>query len=251
MIGETSIIPDIEYNLMINEFNDTAAVYPMDKCVHELFSEQTAKTPDKVALVFEDKQFTYKQLDEMSNSLAHHLREKGIKPDDVVPIIAKRSWHIIVAMLGILKAGGAYMPVDPEYPTDRIEYMFETAKATTAVVYGYNKSLNIDKTDLDAFDYSANIEKIENKNQPEDLCYVIFTSGSTGKPKDSKTEYIYEAFQNDMDENGRLVYDSNIRIKNDFTDWFMRKLGFEWAHIDYEYIRAYVEYFRGIGYLEV
>lgn len=69
--------------------------------------------------------------------------------------------------------------------------------------------------------------------------------------KDSKTEYIYEAFQNDMDENGQLVYDSNIRIKNDFTDWFMRKLGFEWAQIDYEYIRAYIEYFRGIGYLEV
>lgn len=69
--------------------------------------------------------------------------------------------------------------------------------------------------------------------------------------KDSKTEYIYEAFQNDMDENGQLVYDSNIRLKNDFTDWFMRKLGFEWAQIDFDYIKNYVEYFRGLGYLNV
>ena len=69
--------------------------------------------------------------------------------------------------------------------------------------------------------------------------------------KDSKTEYIYEAFQNDMDENGQLVYDSNIRIKNDFTDWFMRKVGFEWAQIDFEYIKGYVDYFRKLGYFEV
>ena len=68
---------------------------------------------------------------------------------------------------------------------------------------------------------------------------------------DSQTEYIYEAFQNDMDESGKLIYDSNIRLKNDFTDWFMRKLGFEWAQIDYDYIKAYVEYFREIGYLEI
>lgn len=88
-------------------------------CIHELFEEQARKTPDKIALVFEDKQFTYKQLDEMSNSLAHYLREeKNIQPNDLVPIIAKRSWHIIIAMLGVLKAGGAYMPVDPTYPMD-------------------------------------------------------------------------------------------------------------------------------------
>ena len=69
--------------------------------------------------------------------------------------------------------------------------------------------------------------------------------------KDSKTEYIYEAFQNDMDENGQLVYDTNIHIINDFTDWFIRKVGFEWAQIDFDYIKSYVEYFRKIGYLEV
>ena len=69
--------------------------------------------------------------------------------------------------------------------------------------------------------------------------------------KDANTEYIYEAFQNDMDENGKLVYDSNIHILNDFTIWFMKKLGFEWAEIDFDYVKGYVEYFRNLGYLEV
>lgn len=69
--------------------------------------------------------------------------------------------------------------------------------------------------------------------------------------KNSKTEYIYEAFQNDMNENGELVYDSNIRIRNDFTDWFMKKVGFEWAQIDFDYIKGYLEYFRNLGYFEV
>lgn len=99
-IGEISIIPTEEYQKVIFDFNDTAVDYPRDKCIHELFSEQASKTPDKIALVFEDKKFTYKQLDEMSNSLAHYLREKkGIKPNDIVPIVSKRSWHIVVAML--------------------------------------------------------------------------------------------------------------------------------------------------------
>ncbi len=103
-IKDINIVPAAEYQKLVYEFNDTAVDYPKDKCVHELFVEQVQRTPDKIALVFEDKKFTYKQLDEMSNSLAHYLREEiGIKPNDVVPIIAKRSWHIIVAMLVFLK----------------------------------------------------------------------------------------------------------------------------------------------------
>ena len=182
-ISDISVMDKDEYRKVIYDFNDTAADYPRDKCVHELFSEQAAKTPDKVALIFEDKQFTYKQLDEMSNSLAHYLREKGVKPNDVVPIIAKRSWHIIVAMLGILKAGGAYMPVDPAYPKDRIDYMFEIAQSNIAVVYRYERNVSIKTVDLGNFDFACNTQKISNITLPDDLCYIIFTSGSTGKPK--------------------------------------------------------------------
>ena len=181
-LKDISILPDEEYRRIIFNFNNTAVDYPKDKCVHELFSEQAENNPYKVVLVFENEKFTYRRLDEMSNSIAHCLREKGIKPNDVVPIIAKRSPHIIVAMLGVLKSGGAYMPVSPSYPAERIEYMLETVGAKLALTFGYSCE-NIEEISLNSFDYSHNTEHIENLNCPDDLCYVIFTSGSTGKPK--------------------------------------------------------------------
>ena len=198
IVNETStdikgidIIPQEEKKLVLEQFNDTYVEYPREKCVHELFTEQAKKTPDKTALIFEDKKFTYKQLDEMSNSLAHYLRDKGVKRNDVVPIIATRSWHIIVAMLGIMKAGGAYMPVSPEFPLERIQYMFETASVRLALTYGYIieaentyfKDKNIEIISLDTMDYFANTLRVQNKNKSEDLCYIVFTSGSTGQPK--------------------------------------------------------------------
>lgn len=183
-VGDINLIPEEEYQKVIYDFNDTAIDYPRDKCIHELFSEQAAKTPDKIALVFEDKRFTYKQLDEMSNSLAHYLREeKGIKPNDIVPIIAKRSWHVIVAMLGVLKAGGAYMPVDPAYPIDRIEYMISEVKATIALTCGFYDTTSVLALNLEKFDYSYNCTALCNVNYSDDKCYLLFTSGTTGKPK--------------------------------------------------------------------
>lgn len=90
-VKNISILPEAEMKLLTEQFNDTAVTYPKEKCVHELFTLQAKKTPDKTALVFEDKKFTYRELDEMSNSLAHFLREKGVKANDVVPIIAKEA----------------------------------------------------------------------------------------------------------------------------------------------------------------
>lgn len=182
-LAKISIIPATEYQHMIFEFNDTAVEYPRNKCVHELFYEQVVKTPEKSILIFEDQTFTYRQLDEMSNSLAHALRAMGLGQNDIVPIIAVRSWHIVVAMLGILKAGGAYMPVDPTYPKDRVRYMIDAAKCSIAVTYGYLETLDIKTILLDSFDFLCNPTPVENNNSPEDLCYVIFTSGSTGNPK--------------------------------------------------------------------
>lgn len=189
-LKEIDIIPHTEKTKVLEEFNDTYVEYPKDKCVHELFTEQAAKTPDRIALVFEDEKFTYRQLDEMSNSLAHYLREKGVKPNDVVPIIAKRSWHVVVAMIGVLKAGGAYMPVSPEFPSERVCYMFETADVHMVLTYGcsintedFNNKKRIEKISLDEMDYFKRQSPIENRNEVEDTCYVIFTSGSTGQPK--------------------------------------------------------------------
>ena len=182
-VVQLDILTESEKQKVIYDFNDTAVDYPRDKCVHELFSEQAARTPDKVALVFEDKQFTYKQLDEMSNSLAHYLREKGVKPNDIVPIISQRSYLAVVAMFAVLKAGGAYMPVDPAYPKDRIDYMINDAGSGIALTCGYNEPLAVETIVLNGFDFSINCTPIKNVNTPDDLCYLIFTSGSTGKPK--------------------------------------------------------------------
>ena len=181
-VCEIGIVPQREFEKVVYEFNDTYVDYPRDKCVHELFMEQASRTPDKVALVFEGKEFTYRQLDEMSNSLAYFLRGKGVKPNDVVPIIARRSWHVVVAMLGILKAGGAYMPVDPDYPEDRICQMMRMVDSKIALVYKYKGTLEIEAVVLD-IPYVDNSSSIDNINSPEDMAYVIFTSGSTGEAK--------------------------------------------------------------------
>ena len=179
-INEAEVVTTKEYDKIVHGFNDTNVDYPRERCIHELFMEQATITPERVALVFEERQFTYRQLDEMSNSLAHFLREKGIGPEDVVPIIARRSWHVIVAMLGVLKAGGAYMLVDYQYPTDRIMYLVQECKADIVLVYGCKYT---NAVDLENIDYYNDIESIKLKNEINDTFCVIHTSGSTGMPK--------------------------------------------------------------------
>ena len=182
-VGEISILPLAEYHMLVQEFNSTEEYYPKTQCVHELFQEIAGNMPDKTALIFKETEITYGQLDAMSNALAHILRDNGVKSNAIVPIISKRSWHTIVAMLAVLKAGGAYMPVDPTYPADRVAYMLDEAKAELALVYGYSEEIGIKTLDLETVDYTSNAKALENQNVPKDTCYVIFTSGSTGKPK--------------------------------------------------------------------
>ena len=180
---EVSIIPDEDQHRMLDCFNRTDVLYDRSQCVHTLFREQAVKTPEKTALVFEGTQFTYRQLDKMSNSLAHTLRASGVGPGSIVPIIAKRSWHIIISMLSVLKAGGAYMPVDPSYPAERIQAMIDISDSTLALTYGYDKPLGAETIRLEDLDFHLNPLPVENRNSPDDLCYIIFTSGSTGTPK--------------------------------------------------------------------
>ena len=186
-VKEISIVPEKEKNRIINDFNNTKVDYPRDKCVHELFMEQVKKTPDAIAVVFEEKEITYRELDEMSNVLAHLLREKGVERGSIVPIIASKSWHVIVAMLGILKAGAGYMPVASDFPKERIQFIVNETKSKIACVYGYEDNLdNVDILKLNEIIYKDAKEKgylLVKENIPEDVCYVIFTSGSTGVPK--------------------------------------------------------------------
>lgn len=210
-IRKIGIVPQKEYEKTVYDFNDTYVDYPREKCVHELFTEQAKRAPDRVALVFEEKKFTYRELDEMSNSLAYYLREKGVRRNDVVPIIAKRSWHVIVAMLGVMKAGGAYMPVNPDYPVDRIAYIMDITKCKIALLHGMETDINLDSIQLSQLNYTCNKSIIENINHKDDLAYIIFTSGSTGMPKGIKISH--QNLVNFVCENNENYY-QNFACKN-------------------------------------
>ena len=114
-----------ERQRILYEWNATEAEYPRDRCVHELFEEQVEKTPEAVAVVFEEESVSYGELNRRANRLAHYLRSLGVKPDDRVAICLERSAEMIVALLGVLKAGGAYVPLDPGYPEERLRFMLE------------------------------------------------------------------------------------------------------------------------------
>ena len=165
----------------------TETEYPRDKTVVELFEEQVAKTPDNIALVFEDEKLTYSELNARANSLAHKLREIGVKPDDFVAIIADRSIEMIAGIYGIIKAGGAYVPIDPTYPEDRISFMLEDC-APKAVLKFTTESINI-SDEIPVIDlrnsevWEGASEDPEHVNTPNDLIYCIYTSGTTGQPK--------------------------------------------------------------------
>jgi len=172
-----------ELDNVVNGFNATTTDYPRDKCVHQLFEEQVEKTPEAVAVTFEGASYTYRQINEMSNSLAHRLRERGIARGDIVAIIARRNYKIIVAQMAVLKAGGAYLPIDPNYPPARIKFMLDDTECKIALVYD-SRVDGVDAINLeDDSIFYCETGAVMNINEAYDLCYLIFTSGSTGKPK--------------------------------------------------------------------
>ena len=133
-VNSVSILPDAERHQLLVEWNDTSVDYPTEKCIHELFESQVEHDPDAVAVIFEDEELTYQQLNEKANQLAHYLvNEKGVVPDTLVGICVERSLEMVIGILGILKAGGAYVPLDPDYPSARLEFMLEDAGLTTVL----------------------------------------------------------------------------------------------------------------------
>src|SRR5262249_22769885 len=116
-----------EERRQIEQWNETAVEYPRDKCIQELFEEQAGRTPAQIAVVFEEEEVSYQELNERANQLAHYLRQLGVGPEVRVGLCVERSVEMVVALLGILKAGGAYVPLEPEYPLDRLAFMIEDA----------------------------------------------------------------------------------------------------------------------------
>jgi amino acid adenylation domain-containing protein len=179
-ISEIGIIWEEEKNRILFDFNDTAADYPQGKTIHELFEQQVERTPDSIALhgcmdawVHEEADITYRELNEKAHQLAYVLKEKGIKPGTIVGIMVERSLEMIIGILGILKAGGAYMPVEPDYPEERINYMLKDSGA---------KILLTSHEIVNSFGI-WNLEFGISPRQGGQLAYILYTSGSTGKPK--------------------------------------------------------------------
>jgi non-ribosomal peptide synthetase component F len=157
-------------------------------CLHQLFEEQARRTPDFVALVFEEHRLSYSELNRRADQLACYLRGRGIAPDTRVGLFMERSAAMIVGILGILKAGGAYVPIDPAYPQARIAFMLENADAklllTQSVLLSRFAFGAPEAVCMDSSDWSIRGESsIGMAPGPENLAYVIYTSGSTGRPK--------------------------------------------------------------------
>lgn len=192
-ICRIEMISEKEKRKILYEFNNTKANYPKDKCIHELFEEQAQKTPDNIALVFKDKSLTYRELNEKSNQLARLLRHKGVKPDTIVGMMVPRSLEMIIGILGILKAGGCYLPIDPEYPKERIRYMLEdSGTAILLTERSLVENLGYEGQIIDIYEdmiFNADNTDLESVNKPQDLIYIIYTSGSTGNPKGVMIEH--------------------------------------------------------------
>ena len=189
-ISDLPILNEAERHQLLVEWNETKRDYPKDKCIHELFEEQVKRTPETVAVVFEDQQLTYRELNSQANQLAHYLKKLGVGPEALVGICVERSLEMIVGLLGILKAGGAYVPLDPGYPKERLGFMLEDARVgvlltqqgVVAELPGHQARVIY----LDGDWGEIAQESEENPNSEitgENLAYVIYTSGSTGIPK--------------------------------------------------------------------
>jgi amino acid adenylation domain-containing protein/FkbM family methyltransferase len=189
-IGDLRLLAESERRQLLVEWNDTAAAYPKDRCVHELFAEQAARSPDAVAVIFEDQQLSYRELDRRSNQLAHYLRGLGVGPEVVVGLCVERSLEMVVGLLGILKAGGAYLPLDPSYPNERLAYMLADARAPVVVTQaglGYRLPEHrgrVVRLDADWEEIAVHpATALLSGSQTDNVAYVIYTSGSTGRPK--------------------------------------------------------------------
>lgn len=211
---ELDMLSAEEEEYVVRLLNDTESPYRDHMTIHGLFEEQVQRTPDKAALVFDDRAMSYRELNERANRLAYTLRTKGVKPDQVVGLMVDRSFEMIIGLLAILKAGGAYVPIDPEYPEDRIIYMMANSNTELLLTQAHlagkvdfaGETLLVDGEEA----YSNHTENLPAVNGPSDLLYVIYTSGTTGKPKGVMIEhrnivnllhYEYEATNVDYSKN--------------------------------------------------
>jgi amino acid adenylation domain-containing protein len=189
-IHSLNILPELERRQVLFEWSLVETALPRDLCIHELFSQQAQRTPDRIALIDERRRISYGELNRRANQIGNYLRSIGAGPEAVVGICFDRSVEMAVALMGALKAGAAYLPLDPEIPPERLSLMLNDAGAKVALIHSvYNEKFSQFWTRTQSLD--EDWEKIAaysaDPPQPgvgaENLAYVIYTSGSTGRPK--------------------------------------------------------------------
>lgn len=178
---------DNERKCLLENATATASDYPKHKTIQQLFAEQAERSPRQIALVYQDKKLTYGEVNRKAHTLAGILRAKGVTSNAIVGIMAQRSPEMIIGILAILKAGGAYLPIDPEYPVERINYMLSDSRVRVLLTQQHLDKITVTGVEVVAIDdealYLLNAEDWTDTSTPEDLAYVLYTSGTTGRPK--------------------------------------------------------------------
>jgi amino acid adenylation domain-containing protein len=189
-LSDLPVLTPAERQILLVEWNNTQADYPKDLCIHQLFETQVELTPEAIAVVFEDKQLTYRELNYRANQLAHYLRTLAVGPEVLVGLCVERSLEMVVGLLGILKAGGAYVPLDPAYPKERLALMLSDSQVPVLLTQEQllprlpEHQAHVVRLDTDWGVISQHSQENPVSGvTPENLTYLIYTSGSTGKPK--------------------------------------------------------------------
>lgn len=195
-IGELPLLTDAEKHQLLAEWNDTVTEFPKDRCIHQIFEAQVARTPEAVAVVFQNRSLTYTELNARANQLAHHLIALGVGPEVRVGLCLERSLGMVIGMMAILKAGGAYVPLDPAYPMERLAFMLQDTQAvvllTQQALVGQLPQFNGQLLCLDQDWQTVTAQSDMDppcRGTSQSLAYVLFTSGSTGKPKGVMIEH--------------------------------------------------------------
>eukprot|EP00833_Pecoramyces_ruminatium_P010403 jgi/Orpsp1_1/1184435/evm.model.c7180000089503.1 len=248
-IKNIEYIPQEEEIKILKEFNSDVYNEECNKLYHEEFSKIAEKYPEKCAIVFNETKITYKELDEMSNSLAHYLRSQEIGRNDIIPIIYDQSQYYIIGILGISKSGGAFLPIDKNLPNERIQFIIKDANPKLILFRNCEEVIadlkkekinQFNMYNLDKHNYSLNRCKISNINNPDDICYILFTSGTTGNPKGAIINHFnlynfvrtYECYYKQNNSSQHCVYDIIMRKGNSINVLGISNFSFDASNVE-------------------
>lgn len=225
-LKDIEIVTPDERDEILYKFNDTKMDYPKDKTIIQLFEEQVEKTPDNIAVVFEDQKLTYKELNEKANSLAYYLKKNGLKKHNIVSLFLDKSLESMIAILATLKCDSIYMPIDINYPNTRIAFMISNSNSSMILTSNNLKKKVLNYSNVYCIDlstseiYNNTYKNISKSSTSEDVAYIMYTSGSTGEPKGvmvsnknvvrliKNTNFIHFKNQEHILQTGSIVFDA-------------------------------------------